>query len=234
MKKKKYFKSPPQQVKTNIEKFARVLLLGSFFSFSLATFFSGFPVLAFAWNIVSPSTSEYLTQVLSSPISYEANQSIKDSTITDIDESTKYTLPQKDPLLPTQSQVTIPKIKVETKILEESLENYELALKQGVWRVPNFGDPLTREKPIILVAHRFGYLNWDQAYREKNSFFNLPQVSAGDKIEIIWDQRKFVYEVYDTEEGTDITQYDADLILYTCKFLKSDIRIFTYARLIED
>ena len=61
----------------------------------------------------------------------------------------------------------------------------------------------------------------------------MPEVSAGDKIEIIWDQRKFVYEVYDTEEGTDITQYDADLILYTCKFLKSDIRIFTYARLIE-
>ena len=146
----------------------------------------------------------------------------------------EYTLPEKDPTLPVEPTLQLQKIGVKSTILEQPLQNYELALQQGVWRVPNFGTPLEKEKPIILVAHRFGYISWSQEYREKNSFYNLPNMEVGDQIEIIWDQRKFIYEIYASQEGTDITQYDADLILYTCKFLKSDIRIFKYAKLVEN
>ena len=55
----------------------------------------------------------------------------------------------------------------------------------------------------------------------------------GDTVEIIWKQRKYVYEIYKEEEGEEISDYTADLILYTCESLKSPIRIFRYARLLE-
>lgn len=204
------------------KKIARFLLLGSFFSFLLSALISGYPILAFGWNILFPSTSTKLSQILALPLSPE-NLEIKDD----------YVLPEKDLSLPETNSISIKKIGLETNIIEETSENYENALMQGVWRVPDFGTPIMRDKPIILVAHRFGYLNWSQDFRIKNSFYNLPKVDVGDQIEIIWDQRKFNYEVYEKEEGEDISHYSADLILYTCKFLESDLRIFRYAKLIN-
>ena len=92
----------------------------------------------------------------------------------------------------------------------------------------------TGDLPIILAAHRFGWDWWWQTdYWKYNSFYYLPEVEQGDMIEIIADQRKWVYEVYAGEEGEEITDYDADLILYTCKFLNSPLRHFRYARLIS-
>jgi sortase (surface protein transpeptidase) len=102
-----------------------------------------------------------------------------------------------------------------------------------VWRVPDFGTAYERKLPMILAAHRFGYIAWTNQYRRQNSFFNLPELVPGDKVEVIWNQRRYVYEIYAGEEGKEITQYTADLILYTCKLLESDIRIFRYAKLIE-
>lgn len=135
--------------------------------------------------------------------------------------------------LPTETRITIPSIGVETTLQEASLENYEDALRKGVWRVPDFGTPYDRQKPTILSAHRFGYLAWSNIYRRKNSFFNLPKAKVGDTVEIIWRQRKYVYEIYGESEGADITDYTADLILYTCRQLDTDVRIFKYARLLE-
>ena len=100
--------------------------------------------------------------------------------------------------------------------------------------MPDFGDPYNREKPTILAAHRFGYLAWSVKYRLANSFYNLPKLKVGDRIEVNWLKRKYMYEVYATGEGKEITDYTADLILYTCKFLESPIRLFAYARLVEE
>ena len=201
---------------------ARILLIGSFLSFLIGTIFSGYPILAFIWNISFPSTGTNLSKVLSMPI--DANS---------IEIKENYKLPEKDLSLPEINSVYIAKIGVDTKIIEQPQEKYEDALRLGVWRVPDFGTPLSRDKTIILVAHRFGYINWSQKFRERNSFYNLPKLEVGDRIEIVWDQRKFTYEVYQKEEGEDISHYSADLILYTCRFLESDIRIFRYAKLIE-
>ncbi|OIO44796.1 MAG: hypothetical protein AUJ41_01660 [Candidatus Pacebacteria bacterium CG1_02_43_31] len=211
-------------MKVNLKKISRMLLFGSLFSFILASLLSGYPILAFAWNTAFPLTSTKLSEILSRPIN---TATLK---VDDIDE---YKLPEKDLSLSEINSVSIDKIRVNTRIIEQPQENFEDALRLGVWRTPNFGTPLDRDKPIILVAHRFGYLNWDQAYRIKNSFYNLPNLEAGDQIEIIWDQRKFSYEVYQKDEGLSVSHFNADLILYTCKFLESDIRIFIYAKLIQ-
>jgi sortase (surface protein transpeptidase) len=141
--------------------------------------------------------------------------------------------PRLDSTLPLENQIIIPSVGINTKINEASFETYEDALKVGVWRVPDFGTPYERKAPVILAAHRYGYLKWSVPYRLKNSFYNLPKVKVGDTVEIVWRQRKYIYEVYAEGKGEEITDYSADLILYTCESLTSPIRIFKYARLLR-
>jgi len=142
-------------------------------------------------------------------------------------------LPAFDPALPKTNRIFIPSIGVDTDIEEATYDNYEAALKKGVWRVSNFGEPDETGAPIILAAHRYGYLAWTNTFRRKNSFYNLPKVEVGDIITIDWQQREYKYGVYKTENGEEITDYSADLILYTCINLSGPERIFVYARLIS-
>jgi len=141
--------------------------------------------------------------------------------------------PPIDPRLPKTNHLTITAIGVDTNIEEATIDNYETALKKGVWRVSDFGAPGDPGIPVILAAHRFGYLAWTDLYRRHNSFFNLPKLKTGDSVEIDYQQRKYVYEVYGQSEGPEIEDYTADLILYTCESLTGETRIFKYARLIK-
>lgn len=141
--------------------------------------------------------------------------------------------PRFDKNLPKEKSIKIASIGVNTAIEEATYDNYEEALKKGIWRVSDFGTPFDREKPTIMAAHRFGYLSWSNTFRRKSSFYNLPKLNEGETIEIVWRQRKYVYEVIKTEKGEEITDYSADLILYTCESLNSPVRIFKYARLLE-
>ena len=141
--------------------------------------------------------------------------------------------PPVNPRLTKADHLVIPAIGVNTDIEEATSDNYETALKKGVWRVSNFGAPNDNSRPTILAAHRYGYLAWSNLYRRENSFFNLPKLKVGDTVEIDWGQRKYMYEIYAEGTGTEITDYNADLILYTCVNLTGDQRIFKYARLME-
>lgn len=136
-------------------------------------------------------------------------------------------LPEVDPSLPAENGLIIDKIGVRGEIHEG--EDWQTILRQGIWRVPTFDTPLENNRPIILAAHRWGYLEWSASFRKLNSFYNLPQVKVGDTIKIIWDQRPFEYKVYATETGNQITDYSANLILYTCQLWNSPVRFFVYA-----
>lgn len=141
-------------------------------------------------------------------------------------------LPPQDMTLPEGRWLIIPRIGVRTELQET--EDSEDALATGVWMVPDFGDPGSTDVPLILAAHRFGWKWWWQDdYWRYHSFYLLPDTEPGDLVEVIDDHRKYVYEIYAGEEGDEITDYDADLILYTCKFLNSPIRHFRYARLVD-
>ena len=142
-------------------------------------------------------------------------------------------LPAFNPTLPKTNRLVVPSIGVDTNIEEATLNDYETALKQGVWRVSDFGQPDKNGAPVILAAHRYGYLAWTNSYRHFNSFYNLPKVEVGDTIEIDWQQREYIYGVYKTETATEISDYSADLILYTCESLHGEERIFVYAKLIS-
>ncbi len=138
-----------------------------------------------------------------------------------------------NPSLPKTNQLIIPSIGVTTQLQEATYDNYEEALKKGVWRVSDFGAPGVFGVPTILAAHRFGYLAWSNQYRRQNSFYNLPKLKIGDTVEMVWHQRKYIYEVYGEVKGDQISDYSADLILYTCESLVGKERIFKYARLIK-
>lgn len=142
-------------------------------------------------------------------------------------------MPPQNPDLPSGTWMSIPRIGVYSEMYATLDENE--ALDKGIWLVPDFGRPGDTTQPIIAAAHRFGWDWWWQSdYWKYNSFYLLTETEPGDRVEIIYDQRKWVYEIYAVEEGELITDYDADLILYTCKFLNSPIRYFRYAKLITE
>lgn len=186
---------------------------------------AGVPVVPIVWYRVKPSVTMELSKILHKPV-VTTSQASMVRTYDDWQPAVDTSLQQGE-------RVSIPAIGVKTPIVETPTENFEWALSRGVWRVPDFGTPDDRQLPTILVAHRFGYLSWTNTYRREHSFFNLPKVTQGDRIEVIWNQRKYVYEVYGWDEGREISDYSADLILYTCQYLESDIRIFRYARLVK-
>lgn len=139
-----------------------------------------------------------------------------------------FELPAFDASLPATNTLRIPKIGVDGPIHED--ENATRALYKGMWRAPEFGTPLRNNTPIIIAAHRYGYIEWSAQFRKTNSFANLPDIDAGDTFQIIWDQRPFTYKVYKKEESEQLSDYNADVILYTCKYLKSPVRIIVYAK----
>lgn len=141
-------------------------------------------------------------------------------------------LPPQDPSLPEGEWLIIPKIGVRTQL--QATANPDEALDTGVWLVPEYGRPGSKDMPMILAAHRFGWKWWWQdEYWKYHSFYLLPELQPGDIVETISDQRKYYYEIYAGEEGEEISDYHADLILYTCKFLSSPLRHFRYARLVD-
>lgn len=150
-----------------------------------------------------------------------------------VEEVKKYE-PPFDPTLPEGTWISIPTIGVDTQA-QATLDPDE-ALDVGVWMVPDFGTPSPDQvDPIIMAAHRFGWNWWWQDdYWRKHSFYLLTETQPGDRVEIVHNQRKWTYEIYASGEGEEITDYEADLILYTCKFLNSPIRYFRYARLVEE
>lgn len=158
------------------------------------------------------------------------------SEVDKLNETTQTTsrraLPAFNPALPKENHLKITSIGVDTDISEATYDNYETALENGVWRVSDFGQPNIDGAPMILAAHRYGYLAWTNTFRRKSSFYNLPKVKVGDTVTVDWQQREYVYGVYKTENGEEITDYSADLILYTCESLNGPERIFVYAKLI--
>lgn len=135
-------------------------------------------------------------------------------------------LPPLDESLPKENIIRISSIGVDSKIIEDT--NAKKGLDKGTWIVPNFGKPESNDYPIIIAAHRYGYITWSNDFRIKSSFFNLPKTKVGDRVQIIWGQRSYEYEIYKAEDKTQVTDYNADLILYTCRMYNSPVRVFRY------
>lgn len=136
------------------------------------------------------------------------------------------TIPPVDTSLPAINTLRIGGIGVDSEIVMD--RDAKTGLQKGIWIVPDWGTPEENDLPIIIAAHRFGYSTWTREFRETSSFFNLPKLKVGDRVQIIWGQRSYEYEVYMAEDNTQIVDYSADLILYTCRMYNSPVRVFRY------
>lgn len=205
-------------VSSTLVRLARILAIAGILIFSVSFAPS---VWYWAKGGAGDAVSELLYETSALPITDHQSQ------------VTKVYQPRYDASLPQGAIIKVSSIGVETSVQEATRENFEEALRKGVWRANDSGTPYDRSKPTILAAHRFGYLAWSNTFRRKSSFFNLPKLAVGDTVEIAYKQRKYVYEVYGESRGENIDDYSADLVLYTCEDLTSPVRIFKYARLLE-
>lgn len=218
----------PQKLSAR-EKMARLLRKVSTGLFLLSFILAGFVYGPKVYAYIDQQMGSEWVQVLTRP-----STSFGETLVSTGDkEPEKPYQPTLDTTLPTENKLIIEKIGVNSPIGEDVVENIEETLKHGAWRVSEFGTPFSRKYPTILAAHRFGYLEWNNEYRRERSFYNLPKLEVGDTVHVIWNQRRYVYQVIEESEGEEITNYQADLILYTCKFLDSKERLFTYAKLLE-
>ena len=179
------------------------------------------PISPYVWYRINPAETEREIEKITVDVIEE-----------DIEESEQ--IPKIPPLnenLPEGYHVVISSINVNSPISDS--KDYTKALKSGSWIVPEYGTPEKDELPIIVASHRFGYTSWSNEFRNRISFFNLPKTDIGDTVSIYWNQREYIYKIYGKEESTYISDYSADLILYTCKYFNSPIRIFRYAERIN-
>lgn len=194
----------------------KLVSLGIFF-WLLALILAFTPSWPHLYYRLLPQTSDTLASNLS-----------QNPTIPPSDTPPSFPLPAFDPSLPLENGLIIDSIGVQGKINQG--ENWQNLLKQGIWHVPSFGTPEQNQFPTILAAHRWGYLSWTNTFRHLNSFYNLPKLKTNDEIIINWDQRQYRYQVYAEELSEQITDYSADLILYTCQLWNSPLRIIKYAK----
>lgn len=194
----------------------------------LAILLLAYPQLPYLLSAISVNTPKKEEEKITQPI-------FEEETFEEVIEGATLELPKKDFDLPKENYIIIPKIGVNSQIQVGS--NAEEALDSGPWIVNDYADPESRylretSKSIIIASHRFGYSSWSEEKRRLISFFNLPETNVGDRIIIVWDQREYVYEIVEIGDTTYVENYDTDLILYTCRYYNSPIRIFRYANLV--
>jgi len=124
--------------------------------------------------------------------------------------------------LPSQNRLVIPKVGVDSPILEGSslsiLDNQE-----GVWREPFTGNP-NEPGNMVIAGHRFQYLPPNFV-----TFYHLNKLQTGDKILVYWkdesgQMKDFVYEIYETAvvlpSDTFVRDHNQknsrEITLYTC------------------
>lgn len=214
--------------------------IGSIYSgIGIALIVSGFlflliPAFPYIYYSINPEATADEVESLDSFINTVSANSNKPTPTPALPNSTPIptpTLPPIDLNLPKGNTLLIPSIGVNGPINEGT--DSKKALYKGIWRTPDWGTPEDFTKPTILAAHRFGYIEWSANFRKTNSFTNLPNLKVGDEVIILWNQRKFQYKITAIEEATQISTLRSDLVLYTCKHLKSPIRIVVFADLIE-
>ncbi|MCD4756241.1 hypothetical protein K8R20_01325 [bacterium] len=195
----------------------------------IATALLAYPQLPYIFNFLSINTPEKEEENIILPI-------YQDEIVEEVIEETLLTLPPIDTTLPIQNILLIHNIGVNAEI--QVGEDSHKALANGPWIVTDYANPESRyleetSKSIIIASHRFGYSSWPKEKRTAVSFFSLPETKVGDSITIVWNQREYLYNIVELDQDTHIKEYDTDLILYTCHYYNSPIRIFRYANLVS-
>lgn len=133
----------------------------------------------------------------------------------------------------TQKCLIIPRMMLNTSILEGPESNSFNLLKQGVWHLPFSVDP-GEEGNTVLAAHRFSYTG------PRGLFYYLDKLRVGDEIGVQWGDKLLRYRVESsrtvlpTEVSVQQPTNDTRLTLYTCTPLFNPVnRLVVVAKPIE-
>lgn len=120
---------------------------------------------------------------------------------------------------------------------EELESDIQKALKSGVIHYP--GTALPGDNGNVVITGHSSYYAWD-AGRFKDVFSLLHEVKIGDKVVVYFNQKKFVYQVFDIKvvkpENIDVlapTSFE-QLTLITCTPIGTNLkRLIVTAKLVE-
>lgn len=129
------------------------------------------------------------------------------------------------------NRLVIPSIGVHIGVVEGSDES---VLYRGAWRRPNSSTP-DQGGNTVITGHRFHYIP-----PNNKTFYNLNKLQKNAKVFVFWNEKEYIYEVYDTfivqPEQTEIEgPMDGNILtLYTCHPLwTADKRLVVRAKLLE-
>lgn len=80
--------------------------------------------------------------------------------------------------------------------------------------------------PNLIAIHRYGWDTLSPEQKIKQTLYLVNSLKKGDKIFVIWNGKKYQYEVSQLIDDTNNPPITDDLVLYTCKFFNSSHRIF--------
>ena len=154
-----------------------------------------------------------LFHVLSPEIEYQIDPPNEEIITEKLDLSSKYT----------ENKLIIPSIGVDMLIGQD-----QSFLDYGGW----IQGVDTKGNPNLIAVHRFGWSTFSTEKKMKQTLYHVYKLTKGDKVFVIWNGRKYEYEVVDIVEGKNNPELN-NLMLYTCKFYSSTQRIFVLLEVIN-
>lgn len=131
------------------------------------------------------------------------------------------------------NRIIIPRMQLDTPILEAPTSDSFTVLKAGVWHLPFSTDP-TEGGNMVVAAHRFSYTG------PRGLFYFLDKLQTGDEIGVQWQGTLYRYKVVSsrtvapTEVSVQQPTNDTRLTLYTCTPLYNPVnRLVVVAKPIE-
>lgn len=80
---------------------------------------------------------------------------------------------------------------------------------------------------MVIAAHRFGWIGIPLDRKVTHTLFNVDKLKAGDEVIAQWNGAKKIYKIKDITEATNNPSIEeGEVLIYTCKFLESDVRMF--------
>lgn len=130
----------------------------------------------------------------------------------------------KDPFDTGANRLIIPEIGLDVGIYQGG----EDSLEKGIWnRFPERGTPESGGN-FILSGHRFTVGFETNGLRRGSPLFNIDRLGVGDKIEVVWKQKQYTYEIKEVflvkPSAVEIEDPTATptLTLYTCTLRGSE------------
>lgn len=131
------------------------------------------------------------------------------------------------------NSIIIPKMMLDTPIIEGPESDSFNLLNQGAWRLPFASSP-DKGSNTVIVGHRFSYTG------PRGIFYYMDKLSQGDDIALWWDNEMYKYKVESTHvaRSTDVEVQeptdDDRLTLYTCTPLWNPVkRLVVVAKPVE-